>query len=303
MPRASTPDPRIETAALTIGDLLTSGRRWLADARPPIGGREASLLLKSVLEIDEAELRAHPERPVARRDAETFIDRLRRRAAGEPAAYLTGHREFYGRPFEVDARVLIPRPESELLVDLALATPLPARPQILDLGTGSGCLAVSLAAEQPAARVTATDISPAALACAAANGRRHRVADRIRFVGSDWTRAVDLRHFDLAVVNPPYLSDEEWRQSAREIREHEPRGALVAAEHGLAEYRRLADAFVDLRPGCRVLFEIGARQAAEVVALCGPILEDDSVQIHRDLSGLDRAVVGTRSNGTESTGR
>lgn len=302
MPRASTLDPLPDTREpTTIGELLTWGRHRLCAASPAIAAREASLLLKSVLDVDEALLRAHPEREVGRGQAATFVDHLRRRAEGEPAAYLTGVREFYGRDFAVDGRVLIPRPETELLVELALGLPLPPRPQILDLGTGSGCLAVSLACELPGASVTAVDCSLATLVCAAANALNHGVATRIQLLCAEWTRALDLTAFDLAVVNPPYLSEEEWERCAIEIRNHEPRPALVAGEDGLAAYRQLAAAFTELRPGCRVLFEIGATQAAEVTAICGPILESASMQIHRDLSGLERAVVGTRSGGTAST--
>lgn len=255
------------------------------------------MLLKSVLDVDEALLRAHTEREVSRGQAAAFVDHLRRRAEGEPAAYLTGVREFYGRDFAVDGRVLIPRPETELIVELALES---SPSSILDLGTGSGCVAVTLAAEMPRTLVTAVDVSPAALACAALNARLHGVEDRVHLVCGDWTEPLDLTPFDLAVVNPPYLSEREWEQCAIEILDHEPRRALVAGEDGLAAYHRLAAAFIQLPPGCRVLFEIGATQAAEVTAICGPILEGASVQIHRDVSGLDRAVVGTRSGGTAS---
>lgn len=302
MPQASTTPSTLPNAReATVGSLLTWGRRRLTQAEPPVAGREAALLLKSALDLDEAVLRAHPERPVNEEQAQAFADRLRRRLAGEPAAYLIGRREFYGRQFHVDERVLIPRPETELLIELALESSPSST--ILDLGTGSGCLAITLAAERPRTRVTAVDISPAALACAAVNARLHGVEDRVRLVCGDWTEALDLRDFDLVVANPPYLSDAEWEGCGPEIRQHEPRGALVAAERGLAAYRLLAEALAELKPGCRVLFEIGAHQARQVAALCGPILEEVSVQIHRDLSGLDRVVVGTRRSASEAAQR
>ena len=275
----------------TVNSLLAWGRERLEHGSPQ-AGREVVLLLKSVLELDEAALRAHPELAVNDSAAGRFRDWVRRRARGEPAAYILGEREFYGRPFFVDERVLIPRPETEHVIEAALACPLPANPLILDLGTGSGCLAITLAAEIPQARVVAVDRSVAALACAHANARRHRLTDRVALVASDWSAALDLRHFDLVVANPPYLTDVEWAESLPDVRHWEPRQALIADRSGLADYQVLAALLHGLQPGCAVVLEIGAGQGAEVSELFRPLLAD--VAIHQDLAGHDRVVVGIR---------
>lgn len=255
-------------------------------------GRESVLLLRAVLDTDEARLRASPEAEVTAADRRRFEDLVRRRAAGEPVAYLLGEREFFGRDFAVDPRVLIPRPESEHLIELAMAAGLPRGARILDLGTGSGCLAVTLAGELPGARVVAVDRWLSPLAMATVNVRRHGAGDRVSLVAADWASAIDISNFDLVVANPPYLSEADWQACDIDVRGFEPRRALVACDDGLAAYRRLTSTFRRLKNGCRVALEIGAGQGPQVAAMCERDL--GNVAIHRDLSGLDRVVVGTR---------
>ncbi len=210
----------------TVGQLLAAARRLLAAT--PFGAppREASLLLGRVLGLSEAQLLARDREPMAADAAARFEALLARRLAGEPVAYLTGEKEFWGRPFRVDRRVLIPRPETEHVVEAALAERLPERPRLLDVGTGSGCLAVTLALELPGARVAATDLSPAALALAAANARALGAGARVSFLAADLAAGLDLGAFDLVVSNPPYIDPAELPELSPEVCAFEPRLAL-----------------------------------------------------------------------------
>lgn len=222
-----------------------------------------------------------------------MIDRA---AAGEPLAYLTGRREFHGLEFAVDARVLVPRPETELLVDLALnflttECSASAEKRVLDVGTGSGCIAVTIAVKHPAASVTATDISEGALAVARANAGQHGVAQRLAFFRSDLLSSFHLlpASFDLIAANLPYIASDELRDLA--VAKHEPRLALDGGPDGLLWIRRLlVDAPRALRPGGLLLLEIGATQGAVATTLVQAAFPRGRVQLYRDLSGLDRIV-------------
>jgi len=257
----------------TVDEVLADARARLAAAPFAPSTREAALLLGRVLGLSEAQLFARGREPVPAASRQRFAGLLARRLAGEPVAYLLGRREFYGRDFAVDRRVLVPRPETEHLVEAALGLPLPAAPRVLDVGTGSGCLAVTLALELPAARVVAVDLSPGALAVAAANVRRHRVGSRVRLAGGDLADAVDLARFDLVVSNPPYVDRSETPEISREILDHEPELALFPPGGGTASLARLIAAGGRLRPGAEMLLEIGRGQlpAVERLASASPL--------------------------------
>lgn len=222
-----------------------------------------------MLGLSEAQLLARPERPVTAVERARFVGLLERRLTGEPVAYLLGEREFYGRTFAVDRRVLIPRPETEHLVEAALGLALPPRPRLLDVGTGSGCIAVTLALELPAARVVASDLSPAALAVAAGNARRLG-ASRVRLVAADRGTALVLEAFDLVVSNPPYIDPADAAGLSPEIVDHEPHRALFAPGRGDAVLADLIEEAARLRPGARLLLEIGHRQLPAVRRLAAP---------------------------------
>ncbi|MDX1503562.1 MAG: peptide chain release factor N(5)-glutamine methyltransferase [Thermoanaerobaculia bacterium] len=276
----------------SAGALLGEGRRGLAAApfRPP--PREAALLLARTLGVSEASLMAHPERPVAAAAAARFRELLARRLEGEPVAYLLGVREFYGRSFRVDRRVLIPRPETELLVETALSLPLPGTPSILDVGTGSGAIALTLALELPAARVTATDLSPAALAVAAGNARALEAP--VGLVAADLAAGLLLERFDLVASNPPYVGRHEAAGMSREILDFEPERALFADDGGRRVIRRLLAGLDGLGRGAWLLLEIGAGQAAAVEKLArrSPF---DLVEIRLDLAGIPRVALLRRA--------
>src|ERR1700674_5912187 len=226
------------SAACLLGDLLRDRRRRLGVTAfaPP---REAALLLGAVLGLSEAQVMARDDQPVPPAAAARFEALLARRLGGEPVAYLLGEREFYRRSFAVDERVLIPRPETEHLVEAALTLALPPAPRILDVGTGSGCLAVTLALELTGARVVAADLSPAALAVAAGNARRHGVAGRVAAAASDLIAAFDLSRFDLVVSNPPYVDPGDAPALSPEVCNFEPHLALFSPDSGDAVLARL----------------------------------------------------------------
>ena len=265
----------------TLRQLLAAARPLLAATPFGASPREARLLLGHVLGLSEAQVLAREETPVPPAAEQRFRALLARRLAGEPVAYLTGEREFWGRPFGVDSRVLIPRPETEHLVEVALAERLPASPWILDVGTGSGILAVTLVLEIPGARLVATDLSPGALAIAAGNARRHGVRERVRLVGLDLTAGLDLGRFDLVVSNPPYIDRSEIPEISPEVLDFEPHLALFPPGTGDAVLARLFGQCARLRSGIALAVEIGRGQL-------------DAVRRHAAASGLE--VEGVRED-------
>jgi release factor glutamine methyltransferase len=274
--------------SVTAGQLLAEARPRLAATSFGAPPREAGLLLAHVLGISEAQILARPEREVRPAESERFRALLERRLTGEPVAYLTGEREFYGRVFRVDRRVLIPRPETEHIVEEALALPLPPAPRILDVGTGSGCLAVTLALEIPGSRVIATDLSPGALAVASANARRLEVP--VSFLGLDLTRGLDLSRFDLVVSNPPYVDRAEAPLLSPEVCNFEPALALFAPGSGDSVLARLFAECAGLRSGVMLLVEIGYEQldAARHHAEASGLL---LTKVRRDYAGFDRTLI------------
>ncbi|MDH3403331.1 MAG: peptide chain release factor N(5)-glutamine methyltransferase [Acidobacteriota bacterium] len=277
-----------------VRGLLTAARERLVLAPHGPQAREAGLLLGHVLGWSETQVLARDDATVDATAETRFGALLERRLAGEPVAYLLGRKEFFGREFRVDRRVLIPRPETEHLVAAALELELPAAPRILDVGTGSGCLAVTLALELPAALAVATDVSPGALAVAALNARLLGAGRRVLPVRAGWARGVRLERIDLVVSNPPYVPAHERRSLSPEITGFEPAGALFAGANGLAAYRALFPELGGLLPGTPVACEIGAGQAPDVVGLAAA-----AGFVHRltidDYAGIPRIVVVNRA--------
>jgi len=224
-----------------------------------------------------------------------YDELLQRRRVGEPIQYITGETEFYGLPFRVTPDVLIPRPETEHLVEQALA--LAARfehPRIVDVGTGSGAIAVALARHLSQAQIAAVDISAAALEIARENAERNAVSDRIRFLQGDLLGPVRDERFDIVVSNPPYVPVVDRESLSVEVREHEPALALFAGEDGLDAYRRLIpEAFEVVEPGGYLLLEIGFGQSAAVAALLTQA-GFEGTEFIPDLQGIPRVVYGHR---------
>lgn len=285
-PGASGPEPNEHTAASSLVQAVNRLRVRIAAPR-----LEAELLLTHVLRCSRADLYAHPEHPVKSQQHADYQELLNRRAEGEPLPYLTGHVEFYGLDFTVDPRVLIPRPETETLVELALElVSHHSSPLIADVGTGSGCISVTLAVHAPLARVYALDLSPQALRVAQANALRHGVAGRVTFLQSDLLRALP-EPIDLIVANPPYVAYQDWPSLPPEVRAHEPRLALDGGPDGLDLIRRLLDqAPTHLCPGGAILVEIGATQGPAAARLARQAFSTADVTVQADLGGRDRVL-------------
>lgn len=262
----------------TLAELLQTGGIDPIDAR---------VLLRAVLGVNDAYLIAHARDQVNAQEAERYRALVARRVAGEPVAYILGEREFFGRVFAVSPAVLIPRPETELLVELALQR---QAQRVLDVGTGSGCIAISIALERSTAQVVATDCSPAALEIARENARRLH-ANNVQFIQSNWFSRVHDRQFDLIVANPPYVAAGDVHLTQGDLR-FEPTLALVGAGDGLDDIRTIVNgARAHLAPGGSLLIEHGYDQAARVRAL----LEQAGfieVQSWRDLAGIERVSGG-----------
>jgi release factor glutamine methyltransferase len=272
---------------VTAARRLAAGIRALERAGVEGAARDARALLAAALEVPRARLSLHLGDEMAEPAAQRFERFVARRAAREPVAKILGLRQFWGRDFTVTGDVLDPRPETETLVSGALSGPAPAC--LLDLGTGSGVLAVTLLAEWPEARGLATDVSAAALAVARDNAARHDVLGRLDLRGSDWFGQVRGR-FDLIVSNPPYIAKAEMAALAPEVRDHDPEAALTDGGDGLAALRVIcAGAPGHLVPGGRLLVEIGwrqgaaARRTAEAAGL-------EAVRILPDMDGRDRVL-------------
>ena len=267
---------------------VTVRQALVQSALVPIDGH---VLLAHVLRRDRAWLVAHSEDVLARDDAQAFFALAKRRRDGEPVAYLTGSREFWGLSLAVTTDVLIPRPETETLVELALAWLPRERPvRVLDLGTGSGAIALAIASERPLARVVATDSSPAALAVARGNAQRTALSN-VEFVEASWYDGVPASTFDMIVSNPPYVAIGDSHLTEGDLR-FEPAAALASGVDGLAALRTIIDgARARLAPGGALIVEHGFAQSADVLDL---LRDAGFVEIttRRDLAGIVRVAAG-----------
>jgi release factor glutamine methyltransferase len=286
--------------AAVLHDVLSAAAARLRDTGlgADAAAADVDVLARHVLGWDRARLLAHRRDAVPASFVEPFGALVDRRAERVPVAYLTGAREFYGLDFEVTADVLIPRPETELVVDAALeALALPgSRGRVVDVGTGSGCIAVALAVTRPDASVVAIDRSRAALAVARRNARRHGVASRVAMVAGDLTTALLPRQtIDVLVSNPPYVPDGSL-DVAVDVARHEPATALYAGPDGLDVVRRLiVDAAGLVRPGGRLIVEIGAGQAETVASDAAAAGAWTGAVFHLDLQGIARVAILSRT--------
>lgn len=283
---------------MTILELLGKSTPWLASKGSESAKADAEILLAKVLSIRRIDLFLRFEQPVTAAEQDAFRELMKRRAAGEPVAYLTGSKGFLDFDVEVDQSVLIPRPETETLVELALARGGAPRPgdaplRILDVGTGSGIIAIALARGLPDASVTAIERSPDALAIAQRNIAK-LCEGRVRLLEGDAFAPVAGETFELIVSNPPYIGESERASLAKDVRDFEPAAALFAGADGLAAIRPwAAAAFAHLAPGGWTLFEIGHAQglvAQDIFRAAG----FTDVGVKKDLSGHDRVVSGRK---------
>ena len=281
---------------MSLREWLRQGEsRLQTGPHPERAQRDAETLLLHLVGKNRAWLLAHLDDEFGGCKSIGYSQQIERRLAGEPIQYITGECEFYGLPFRVNSNVLIPRPETEHLVErvLELAANF-ERPRIVDIGTGSGAIAVALAHKLTTAQVTSTDISCAALSVARGNAERNGVANRMRFLEGDLFMPVAGERFEFVVSNPPYVALDDRETLAVEVRDYEPDLALYAGSNGLDIYRRLTPlAYAALVPGGFALFEIGYGQAdslAELFATAG----FSEIQFTKDLQGIDRVIAGRR---------
>ncbi len=296
----------------TVGRILRKAASTLEKHAVSQALLDASVLLADVLKREAWWLSINRDHPVTTEQAIDFEKLVARRARGEPVAYLTGHREFWSRNFAVDNRVLIPRPETELAVETAmevLAHDHLSSPLILDLGTGSGCIAITLALEIKTAIVVASDISLDALRLAALNAEAHNVGDRVHLIQADWTSCFripetddgpDLSNhyqgFDLIVANPPYIAPAETNIMDREVLEFEPRLALFSNDEGLGAIKSiLKGAPCIMKEGGWLVCEIGWKQGKEVTRIADETGNYHYCRIKKDYSGNDRILILQRN--------
>lgn len=277
-------------AGPSIGEVFTDTRRRLAAAGIAQPGLEARLLLADTLGCEMSVLIGHPERRMAAGVAGTMAERVARRVRREPLAYILGRREFWSLSLRIDARTLVPRPDSETLVEAALRYAGGRRGlRILDLGTGSGCLLLALLAELPDARGIGVDISEPALTVARANAEGLALGRRAAFICGNWADAI-AGEFDVVISNPPYIADDEWAALDDDVRGFEPHIALRGGEDGLAAYRRIVPALPRLlAPRGRGFFEVGGAAAVGLPELAA----DSGMQVvgmRYDLEGRRRCL-------------
>jgi release factor glutamine methyltransferase len=260
----------------------------------------AELLLMFTLGCDRAYLFAHPERELTSEEQTRYQEALNQRARGIPAQYITGHQEFWGMDLLVTPAVLIPRPETEHVIETVLklnnggpASPSGSPSRIVDVGTGSGCIALALAKELPSAEIHATDISPAALEIARANAARHQLENQIHFHQTDLLQGFDPATFDFVVSNPPYVGESEADQVQLEVRKFEPRDAVFAGPAGTEVIQRLIpQAHNALKPGGWLVFEISGTIADRVKQM---LSNWQQVHITNDLQGIPRVAAARKS--------
>ncbi|MEO9299311.1 peptide chain release factor N(5)-glutamine methyltransferase [Devosia alba] len=275
--------------APTIGALWRGWRDVLSRLGFATAALDAKLLTQHGLGLGALELATQENETVDESGAARVADLLQRRMTGESVARIIGVRAFYGLDFELNAATLEPRPDTELLVDLALAA-MPAGGTVLDLGTGTGCIAIAVLANMAGIRAVGVDLSPLALQAAQANAARHGVAERLTLLEGSWFEPLPAQRFELIVANPPYIASAVVATLAGEVRDFDPQLALDGGPDGLAPYRIIArHAGRFLQENGQVLVEIGHDQGASVSALFLEAGYED-VSVRQDLAGLDRVV-------------
>ncbi|MBV8528368.1 MAG: peptide chain release factor N(5)-glutamine methyltransferase [Candidatus Dormibacteraeota bacterium] len=279
----------------TLIDVLRLSTDYLAQHGSTSPRLDAELLLARALDVRRIDLYLLYDRPLREPELAATRELIRRRASGEPVAYITGVREFYNRAFAVTPAVLIPRPETETLVEVAVerlrARGHHAPPAVVDIGTGSGAIAVTVAAELPHLHIFVTDVSPAAIEVAHINAARHGVEQRLTFVEGAWAAAHAQAQFDVVLSNPPYVTTEELAESSRDVRDFEPHLALDGGADGLDAYRALAASLAGhMSSSATLLLEIDPRRADQVAGVVRGVFPDAGFTFHEDLTRRNRVL-------------
>jgi len=287
--------PDMEESA-SLGELIQEADRALENSPNPRQPREAERLVFAATGLRETDLIGFPERTIAPERVARFREILKRRIQGEPIQYILGEWDFFGRPFLCDPRALIPRPETELIIEFVKENCGAAR-SLLDLGTGTGALAVTASLELTGVRVVGIDLSAGAVALARRNSRR--LGSEARFFVSDWDQGLSAgAGFDVVVSNPPYIDEREAFALAPEVRDHEPHLALFAPGDPSSSIREVVDvARRRLLPAGWLVFEMGIGQAAEAESILRRTSGLDFLEVRTDLAGIPRIAVAKRSGG------
>ena len=278
---------------MLLRNAFTSAVQQLTDAHVGSPRLNAEILLMFVLNCDRAYLYAHPERELTPEEGNRYQEVVARRASGIPSQYITGHQEFWGLDFIVSPAVLVPRPETEHLIEAVLprAKAL-TRPRIVDVGTGSGCIAITLAKELAEAEIYATDNSAAALEIARENAARHEQQARIKFQETDLLQCLPVNYFNFVVSNPPYVGESEEDTVQMEVRKHEPRTAVFAGPSGTEVIERLIpEARAALMPGGWLMMEVSGTVADRVEQLLRDWAEVTALP---DLQGIPRVIIAKK---------
>jgi release factor glutamine methyltransferase len=285
----------VQIVIVFLGKALNAAIQRLSSAGVGSPRMNAEVLLMFTLNTDRAYLYAHPERQLTSEEDTRYGQALAERERGVPAQYITGHQEFWGMDFIVSPAVLIPRPETEHVIETVLALAAGAKgARLVDVGTGSGCIAIALAKELPLATIQATEISAAALEVARANAARHLLTARIHFHQADLLAGLEAGIFDFVVSNPPYVGECEDDQVQLEVRKFEPRNAVFAGHTGVEVIERLIpQANAALKPGGWLVMEISGTIAERVQKSLGNWRK---VQISKDLQGIPRVVAAQKNS-------
>lgn len=287
------------TTQWTVGEVLSAARKFLSEKETPEARLQAEQLLAHSLNLTRFDLYTQYDRPLNKEERDRYRRLLKERSNGRPLQHLTGRQAFRRLTLKMAPGVFIPRPETEILVETILSgLGKGGPPKILEIGTGSGAICVSLAVEVPGSRIWTVDISEPALDLARANAESHGVGERITFCRGDLFAPIDegLR-FDALAANPPYVPSGELARLATEVRDHDPREALDGGELGLDFFKRIsAGAPTFLRPGGLIAFEVGIGQAPAVAAILGSSGFGD-IAVTKDYAGIERVITGRLTNG------
>jgi release factor glutamine methyltransferase len=282
----------------TVGEALREAETTFIKTGSSTPRLDAEVLLSHCSKINRIHFFTHPEQILDNGTLTDYDEAIKRRQNGEPVSYIIGHKEFWSLPFHVDSDVLIPRPDTEFIVEETLAAMIEQWQDcwsILEIGTGSGAISIALASEQKNANITATDISERALQVARKNAQRNNVADRISFIQGDMFTSLKVQRFDMIISNPPYISYRDFPLLPEGIRCYEPHMALIAGNDGTEFHRQLIEEGLSyLKPGGWLIMEMGTGQGKTIQKYFEAAQCYEAINIRHDYAGMERVIKGRR---------